>query len=192
MLLAAGSVYAQTTVPPTSFEYFAVAFEQDGRIIPIENHQVTLKKKTFSIVIYLKKPGSVLLNTSLSAESFEQARSGIPFENIAGFSDLGMAEEAFNPKTLIMLSTTAPHYWYYEQPSNHRFNDVKTNSGIFVCRRIVAQVMYRDTARTLVLVRDLPDERLYFVFMRTDWTRDFQRQIERQREYVEVILRTDD
>ena len=93
---------AQTTSLPDIDKYFAVAFEQNGQLVPIEDHQVTLQKKTFSIVLYFKEPGSVLVNSALQPESFEQARDGVPFERIRGFADLGMAEEPFNPKTLLM------------------------------------------------------------------------------------------
>ena len=182
-------VFGQTDVLPNIPNYFAVAFEQSGQLIPITDHQVVLEKKSFSIVLYFKQPDSVLLNTSFSADSYNQARSGAPFEDIDGFADLGMAEEPFNPKTLLMMSDHAPHYWYYDHNANHRFNDVKSKNGIFICRRIVGQVMYRDTNRTLVSIKDMPENALYVVFMRTQWTQDFRQQIEKQREFVKVLFR---
>ena len=181
--------FGQTEILPDIPQYFAVGFEQSGRLIPIENHQVILQKKSFSLVLYFKRPESVLINASFSPDSFEQARAGVPLENILGFADLGMAEEPFNPKTLLMISDNAPHYWYYENDANHRFNDVAKKKGIFICRRIIAQVMHRDTTRALVPVRDMREDALYLVFMRTEWTKDFRQQIEKQREYVKVLFR---
>ncbi|MCP4400526.1 MAG: hypothetical protein GY801_24895 [bacterium] len=180
---------AQKTLLPEIDKYFAVGFEQNGQLIPIENHQVTLQKKTFSIVIYFKEPGSVLVNSSLYPESLGQARDGVPFERIRGFADLGMAEEPFNPKTLLMLSKQAPHYWYYEHDTSHRFNDVSRQKGLLVCRRITAQVMYRDKERNMVPVKNMRENAIYFVFMRTMWKQDFSRQFEQQREYVKVNFR---
>jgi hypothetical protein len=188
-LIIALPTFGQTMNLPNITKYFAVGFQQDGRSIPIENHQVILKKKTFTIVLYFKQPDSVLMNASFSPDSFEQARAGMPLKDIPGFSDLGMAEEVFNPKTLLMISTNAPHYWYYENDANHRFNDVMRKNGILICRRIVAQVMYRDTTRKLATVKDMREDELYLVFMKTEWTNDFRQQFEKQREYVKVIFR---
>lgn len=182
-------VVAQTTHLPEIDKHFAVAFEQNGQLVPINDHQVTLEKKTFSIVLYFKEPGSVLVNAALHPDSFEQARDGVPFERIQGFADLGMAEEPFNPKTLLMLSKNAPHYWYYEHDTNHRFNDVRLKDGILICRRITGQAMYRDGNRNMVPIRDMRENAMYFVFMRTMWKPDFSQQFEQQREYVKVTFR---
>lgn len=170
-------------------KFFTIGFQQDGQLIPVENHQVFLKKKTFSIVISFKQPDSVLVNASFYPESFEQARTGRPLNDIQGFSDLGMAEEAFNPKVLLMISSTAPHYWYYQKDSNHRFNNIIQQDGIWICRRIVGQIMYRDTTRKVLPIRDIPEDELYLVFMKTVWAQDFSQQFEKQREYVKIIFR---
>jgi len=182
-------VFGQTGVLPNIPDYFAVAFEQNGHLIPITDHQVVLEKKSFSIVLYFKQPDSVLLNASFSADSYNQARRGTPFGEIDGFADLGMAEEPFNPKTLLMISDHAPHYWYYDHAANHRFNDVQSKNGIFICRRIVGQVMYRDTNREVVSIKNMSEDTLYLVFAHTQWTQNFQQQIEQQREFVTVIFR---
>ena len=190
LLSTAGSTFGQKPereLPPIT-QHFAIGFQQDGKMVPIENHQVILKKKAFAVVLYFKRPDSVLVNAAFTPDSFEQIRAGIPFNDIVGFSDLGMAEEAFNPKTLLMISAQAPHYWYYESMANHRFNDVTIEDGTFVCHRIVAQVMYRDTTRALVPIKDLRENTLYLVFMKTEWTSDFRQQFEKQREYVKVIF----
>ncbi|PIE29277.1 hypothetical protein CSA57_09730 [candidate division KSB3 bacterium] len=183
------SADAQLMQLPEIDKYFAVAFEQHGQLIPIANHQITLEKNSFSIVLFFKEPGSVLVNASLQSESFEQARDGVAFEQIQGFTDLGMAEEPFNPKTLLMLSKQAPHYWYYEDASKHRFNDVRWQEGLLVCRRIVAQVMYREKGRATLPLRDMRENAIYFVFMRTIWNQDFSGRFEQQREYVTVNFR---
>ncbi len=185
VLIGAISASGQTT----SAKYFAVGFQQAGRLIPVENHQIILKKKAFSIVVYFRQPDSVLVNASFSPESFNQARSGRPLGEIRGFSDLGMAEEPFNPKTILMASSTAPHYWYYLNDSDHRFNDIFRKDGILACHRIIGQIMYRDTTRNVMPVWDIPENELYLVFMRTEWAKDFSQQFEKQREYVKVIFR---
>jgi hypothetical protein len=154
----------------------------------IQDHQVILKKRAFTILLYFRGPEAVLVNAAFTPDSFDQARTGIPLKNISGFSDLGMAEEAFNPKTLLMISTQAPHYWYYENEASHRFNDVIVRDGTLICHRIVAQAMYRDTTRMLVPIRDLREDALYLVFIKTEWAKDFSQQFEKQREYVKVLF----
>ncbi len=167
---------------------FSVGFQQDGVNVPISDHQVILKKKSFTIVVYFKNQDSVLVNASFAADSFEQAKIGKPFAEIEGFKDLGMAEEAFNPKALLMMSAQAPHFWYYDHQANHRFNDVMRTKDIFSCHRIIAQIMYRDTTREMISIKDLTENALYLVFMKTEWTPNFREQIEKQREYIKVIF----
>jgi hypothetical protein len=185
ILLSTIPVFGQTA----HAQYFTVGFQQDGQLIPIKNHQVFLKKKTFTLVVSFKQPDSVLINASFEPQSFEQARTGSSLENIQGFSDLGMAEEAFNPKSLLMLSSKAPHYWYYQDETNHRFNDIAQQNGMWICRRIIGQVMYRDTTREMRRISDIPENELYLVFMKTVWAQDFSQQFEKQREYVKIIFR---
>lgn len=170
--------------------YFSVGIQQDGRDVPIQDHQVVLQKKTLTIVLYFPRPEGILLNASFSSESYEKAKRGEPFDQIPGFTDLGMAEENFNPQTLLIVSKTAPHYWHYHQDGDHRFNDITQRNGMFVCRRIIAQIMNRDTTpQKLTLVKDLPEQELYLVFMKTEWSQDFTQQFEKQREYVQVIFK---
>ena len=170
-------------------KYFDVGIQQDGKAIPINNHQASLQKKPFTLVFYLKQPDGILINAAVTPASFDRAQAGKPFEDIPGFSDLGMAEETFNPKVMLILSEHAPHYWYYENEANHRFNAVKREEGIFVCERIVANVLYREPTPKFVALKDMPDNALYLVFMRTEWTQDFRQQLERQREYVKIMFR---
>jgi hypothetical protein len=172
-----------------SEKYFEVGIQQDEKPASIDNHQVILRKTSFTIVLYLKQPDGILINASLTPESFESARSGKPLKEIMGFEDLGMAEDIFNPKAMLIISSRAPHYWYYENDANHRFNEVKKERGMFICKRIIANLLYRDTTQQYVSVKNIPENELYLVFMKTEWTKDFSAQIEKQREYIKVIFR---
>lgn len=175
--------------PPNPSPYFSVGFSQDGKIIPVVNHQVTLAKKPFSILLYLKQPDGILVNASFAPQSFKQAQAGAPLAEIQGFSDLGMAEEPFNPKTLLMISAIAPHYWYYDHDAHHRFNHVTPEHNMLVCERIVGQIMDRDASKTLRSIRAIQENTLYLVFMKTEWTPDFRQQHEKQREFIQILFR---
>jgi hypothetical protein len=176
----------QNISPLEPGKYFAVGIEQGGKLIPVTNHQVSLQKQSFSIVLFLKQPDGILVNASLTAESFEGARTGKPFKEIRGFTDLGMAEDIFNPQAMLILAEQSPHYWYYESDANHRFNEVTREQGVIICKRIVANLLYRDTTREYVSMRDIRENDLYLVFMKTEWTQDFSQQLEQQREYLHI------
>jgi hypothetical protein len=180
--------WAQDIPRLSSGKYFEVGIEQDGKLVPIENYQVILQKKPFTIILYLKQPDGILVNASFTPESFESARAGKPMKEIVGFTDLGMAEDIFNPQAMIIITSRSPHFWYYAHDAEHRFNDVAKKEGILICRRIIANVLYKDTTRALEQIKNIPEDTLYLVFMRTEWTKDFSQQIEKQREYVKIIF----
>lgn len=168
--------------------YFEVGIEQNGKLLPIENHQVTLQRAPFSLIFYFPQQEGILVNASFTPESFDPARTGQPFNEIPGFSDLGMAEEAFNPRAMLMITSQAPHFWYYAHGAEHRFNEVNERNGLLVCRRIVANVMYRDVTKEIISIRDIPENTLYLVFMKTVWAKDYSQQIEQQREYLKITF----
>lgn len=180
---------AQHVLPRLSAgRHFEIDIEQNGKLVVIEDHQVTLQKAPFTLVFYFPQQEGILVNASFTPESYEPASTGQPFDDIPGFSDLGMAEEAFNPRVMLMITSKAPHFWYYANGAEHRFNEVKKENGFLVCRRIVANVMYRDTTKEIVPVKKIPEDTLYLVFMKTVWTKDYSQQIEQQREYLKITF----
>lgn len=180
---------AQHVLPRLSAgRHFAIDIEQDGKPVVIEEHQVRLQKAPFTLVFYFPRQEGILVNASFTSESFQPAQTGQPFDEIPGFSDLGMAEEAFNPRVMLMITSKAPHFWYYANAAEHRFNEVEKEDGFLVCRRIVANVMYRDTTKQIVPVKEIPEDSLYLVFMKTVWTKDYSQQIEQQREYLKITF----
>jgi hypothetical protein len=180
--------FAQQLTFSQTGPYFGIGIEQYGRVIPIENHAVTLEKESFTIVLTFPGQEGILVNASITPESFDRAQARQPLDEIPGFSDLGMAEEAFNPRALIMLSSKAPHFWYYANDSEHRFNEVERQQNTVVCRRIVANVMLRDGNKQIVSLRNIPENTLYLVFMKTEWTNDFKQQLEKQRDYLKIMF----
>jgi len=179
--------FAAATELPVVTESFAIGFEQNGQFIPVKDHQVVLEKKSFTVVVFFRQPDDILVNASLTPESFDAAKSGAALSAIPGFKNLGMAEESFNPRTLLILSKDSPHYWYYTDEHDHRFNDIIPKDGQLICRRLITQVMQSGKPQ-LSIVKELPGNTLYFVFLKTSWTKDFSKQIEQQRDYVKVIF----
>jgi hypothetical protein len=150
---------------------------------------VTLEKSSFTIVLTFPGQEGILVNASATPETFDVAREGKTFAEMNGFRDLGMAEEAFNPRALLMLSPRAPHFWYYAHEGEHRFNDVMRQEKAIICRRIVANLMYRDISKQITSIRDMPGNELYLVFVKTEWNSDYTQQFEKQRDYLKIIFR---
>ncbi len=168
--------------------YFGIGIEQNGRAIPLENHEIVLQRAPFTLVLTFPGQEGVLVNASVTPETFEAAQSNKTFAEMKGFSDLGMAEEAFNPRALLMLSARAPHFWYYAHEGEHRFNDVVRRETAIICRRIVANVMYRDVSKQITSIRDIPEDSLYLVFMKTEWNHNYTQQFEKQRDYIKITF----
>lgn len=168
--------------------YFGIGFEQDGQAVPIIDHEVTLARAPFTIVLTFPGQEGVLVNASAAPETFKAAQAGKPLAELPGFSDLGMAEEAFNPRALLMLSAFAPHFWYYAHEGEHRFNDVVQQPNTIICRRIVATIMRRDESKQMMAIRDSTEPYLYLVFVKTEWNAEYTQQFEKQRDYVKLTF----
>ena len=188
VLCASLPVLGQQQILSRTGPYFGVGIEQNGRAVPLENHEVVLQRAPFTLVFTFPGQEGVLVNASVTPASFEAAQSNKTFAEIKGFNDLGMAEEAFNPRTLLMLSARAPHFWYYAHEGEHRFNDVVRRETAVICRRIVANVMYRDSSKQITSIRDIAESHLYLVFMKTEWSSDYAQQFEKQRDYVKITF----
>ncbi len=185
-LCACSPVLAQQQIVSRTGPYFGIGIEQNGRALPLEDHEVTLQRAPFTIVLTFPGQEGILINASVMPETFNAAQSGKTLAEMKGFSDLGMAEEAFNPRALLMLSVQAPHFWYYAHEGEHRFNDVMRQEHAVICRRIVANVMYRDVSKQITSIRDFPDAHLYLVLMKTEWNSNYTEQFEKQRDYIKI------
>ena len=173
-------------------KYFSVGIEQDGKSIPIKDHEVILKKKPFTLLFTFPKIDdiNIAVNVSEKAESYEAAKSGNPVKEIKGFDEMfGMAEYRFNKSRTLMLSETASHYWYYIKDNDHRFDEVYPSDGKWICKRMTANLMDRDTGRTYKDIENFPGEALYFVFLKGTITDDYKEIIEKQRDYLKIIFK---
>lgn len=172
--------------------FFSVAVEQDGKAFPIKDHEVTLKKKPFTLIFTFPRIDdiNVMVNVSEKPGSYDAAKSGKPIKEIKGFEEFfGMAEDYFNRSRTLMLSETAYHYWYYDKDSDHRFNEVYPSDGKWICRRIAANLMDRDTNRSYKDMQDFPDDALFFVFVKGKYTEDYSQIIEKQRDYLKITFK---
>ena len=59
---------------------FAIAIEQDGEIIEARDHDIKLKKKPFTLIVYFKQPEGVLVHASLEPDMYLAAKTDKPIE----------------------------------------------------------------------------------------------------------------
>lgn len=181
--------YASEAPQPPAGKHFSVTIEQFGKSIPVKNHEATIEKAPFTIVFYLRQPDAILVNTSFNPSSFYAAKNGVQIEKIRGFRETGMAEYLFNSKRDIMISDEAPHYWFYDNEKEHRFNEVTKKDGILICKRTVENIFFLHPDREIVKVEDLRNkEKLFMVFMKAKWKKDYSGYTEFQREFLKITF----
>jgi hypothetical protein len=182
ILVAALAVAAE----PAATGRFAVSIEQDGKPVAVKDHEATLRKAPFDILVDLPGKGSfVYVNTSFADAMYEKAKTNKPLgrEFRPG---LFMAEGDRNAEKDIIPGPDAIHSWYYETDQDNRFNEVKPSGAGFRGRRTVANA-YLDGKD--VKVEDWKDSTLYLVFLSGEGKPDASETVERQREYLKLKLK---
>jgi len=176
---------------PDQSKIFSIAIEQDGKPVEIKDHIAILKRKQFTIVLYFSKVDEIglLVNSSFESKSFDSAANGKPISEIAGFAETGMAEYPFNKLKELMITNSAPHYWYYKNKDDHRFDEVKKKENQWVCKRLVSGFMDRDGTRKSFDIDTVDKNELYLVFIKAKWNKDFSKRIEKQRDYLKIIFK---
>lgn len=169
------------------FAHFRIYVEQDGVPQEIRNNSVNLERRPFEIIIHLTGPDSIFVNASLDDDSYYAALDGMPFNDIPGFQESGMIEELFNRDETLMLSDTAPHYWHYSDRYDHRFSDVTMTDAYLICRKKISYVAEGEEQKNRVAVDKLRKDKIYLVFMKLEWTKDFTG----RKEYKRTALKID-
>ncbi|MCP4133953.1 MAG: hypothetical protein GY754_23485 [bacterium] len=177
------------TTVKRGFLHFKVSIEQDGLTKDIENNEVELLKKPFSIVIHFPEPDSVFVNASFEPGSFMAAFEGKKVEEVVGFEGKGMAEELFNKEETLMLSNSSPNFWQYASANEHRFSDVITKEGVYICKRNVSHIINVDNDNEKITVSNLKGNALYLVIMKMEWNEDYTQKIEKKREFIKISFK---
>ncbi len=166
--------------------HFTLGIIQDGRKIPIENNQVTLEKKPFTIVFHFSQLGSMLVQASSSPNLIDQARRGSHIDQLLG-EDNRIPEDNMNPDGILYVSEKGQyHNWLYLGPQVHRFdrNGVeKVRDGGYVCRRTVQRLFIQ--GRELPIEK-CPNDNLYLLLIKTQRSAGSGRRGELQRDWLEI------
>lgn len=166
---------------------FSVSIEQDGETVPVGDHRAELEKKEFALIVHFPGPDTVLVSASFDPGSYRDAAAGKPLAKIRGFSDLGMAEGLFNEERTLFISDTAPNAWYYENEKDHRFDGVTATADGIACRRTIAGFSHPETGE-IASVEEIERNSLYLVLVSASWKSDLSAQVERHREFVEIVF----
>jgi hypothetical protein len=161
---------------------FNIIVVQGGVTVPVVNSEITLSKSPFDIVINMPKPDGVLVNASTNKKSATLALKNKIQVKLPGFKETGMAEALLNPDKEIILTETAPSFWFYDNENEHRFNNViKSDSGL-KCIRSVENLYDRKTKNTIKIC-DVK-KKLYLVFIYNKPNTNYLDRVEEKREIV--------
>ncbi|MCG7499225.1 hypothetical protein MHO82_20370 [Vibrio sp. Of7-15] len=149
----------------TEHKEFELSLFQEGIEIPLNSDTISLKKEPFVLQFKFKKELWMLVNAYHDEESFLQAKKGLPYKEIIGFTYTGMAESKYNPNEYFTPSKKGPHFWGYDSPSRHRC-DARTigiKGDETICRRTISQFTNENGDYTPL--KDYPHDELNFVFI---------------------------
>lgn len=166
-LLAAGTLsqaQAQRPKPvaPSSPRGFAVEIEQGGSVVAHVNHEVSMRRAPFAIVLHSPDLEGAYLNASFQPDLFDIARMGLPFGNRLR-AGMTVAESHMNPDHEIFLGLDSLHYLDYKDKTYVRMDQVTPAGAGFRGLRTVARLYFDDKSHPIAEVADRP---LYLIVAR--------------------------
>ncbi|HPG12052.1 MAG TPA: hypothetical protein PLU37_11005 [Chitinophagaceae bacterium] len=158
-------LFFSTTLSCQEKEVLIRIQQDDSYLLSNYENNITLKKNTFKIYVYLQNMDGVYVFASFG-DSLNQLSANDP---IPGFSEIPymvMAEEYFNKEKELLISDQGWSYWFYDpQLDWHRFNKkiVQIETGGLVGKKTIKQV-YVVEKRKEVKVKELKKP-LYLFFV---------------------------
>ncbi len=167
--------------PP--FEHFLIAFEQDGAILPVENHQVKLRRAPFAIIIYFTGTDSIFVHASPERKTLDLTAEGKPLSELPGFSESEIPENLYNRDETLFLSEKSPGFWKYTSEREHNFTSVKQENNVIVCRRIITSLTDHDADDRVTPLEKTGLENIFLSTIKMEWNEDYSKKIELKRRY---------
>lgn len=167
-------------------EEIEVYIEQNGNRINITDNTAEIRRTKFSIVFKFSQPDSVLLNASFLPETFNNAREGLPLNELSGFKNTGVSDDLFNKDNLLYVSSDSPNFWYYTDDTDHRFSSVLKSESGFVCTREISSIIDMDGTGEKTDITQIRQKEIYLVIIKSDWNADYTRMIERSRKILKL------
>lgn len=154
--------FAQAVNAPGSF--FAVAIEQDGKMVHIQNHIAQLKKAPFKVVITLKGIDGVYMSASFQPTLYNLAATdSIP--DYAEMSAMVRAESNFNEDKELFVESSGFSYLFYDSTMNwHRFDKkIKVEGAHVIGSKTVKSIIAPDSKTSYAISKIKDDVYLFFV-----------------------------
>lgn len=183
--LAAEIDFADYTVEEGS--RFGVYIEQGGETIHIRNSRVELEKSAFTLVLVMKDKLGILANFSLDDRLYRGFRKDRLLSDIIDEPDLfmGLAEENFNQRKRIFIDEVTPHYLFFQDRDNHRFDEIYTSGDYYICRRTIGYYTFLNAVESNIPIEMLSGENLYISLLYSDYNENWER-VELQKEAVRI------
>jgi hypothetical protein len=183
--LAAETDYSDYTIEEG--KYFEVFIEQGGETVNIRNNRVELEKAAFTLVLVMKEPLGILTNFSLEDRLFRGLKRGKPLTDILDEPDLfmGLAEENFNLRKRIFIDEYTPHYLYFQDKDNHRFNEIYMSGEYYICKRTVGYYAFLNAVESAIPVELLSEDTLFVSLLYSDYNENWER-MELQKEVLKI------
>ena len=181
--LSAGCSSTEERTSRAPFEHFLVAFEQEGTILPVENHQVNLKRAPFAILVYFTEADSLYVHSSRSRTTFDLTAGGSPVAQLPGFKESEIQENLFNSEKTLYLSEKAPAFWKYTSEREHNFSSVKNENNVFVCRRDITSLTEQGNEGTATPLEKISPGTFFLSMIKMEWNEDYSKRIEKKRQY---------
>ena len=163
-----------------------IAIEQSGNVIQINDDTAEIRRTNFSIILKFPQPESILINASFKPETFNNAREGLPINELAGFKQTGIPEDLFNRESVIYLSKDSPNFWYYADDSDHRFNSVLKSENGYLCTREISGIVDIDGSGEKIDLIKIKEDIIYLVLIKVEWNESYTKIIEKDRKFLKL------
>jgi len=163
-----------------------VSIEQSGNNISIIDDTAEIRRTKFTLKFKFNQPDNILINASFNAETFNNAKEGLPLSDLLGFRKSGIAEELFNKESVIYLSSDSPNFWYYADDKDHRFNSVLKNESGYICIRDISGIVDQDGTGEKTDLIQVKQNEIFLVILQIEWNEDYTRMIEKNRKVIKL------
>jgi hypothetical protein len=163
-----------------------LTIEQSGNIIQINDDTAEIRRTKFTIILKFPQPESILVNASFKPDTFNNAREGLPINELAGFKHTGIPEDLFNRESVIYLSKDSPNFWYYADDSDHRFNSVLKSETGYVCSREISGIVDLDGSGEKIDLIKVRENIIYIVLIKVEWNESYTKIIEKHRKFLKL------
>lgn len=163
-----------------------VSIEQSGNNINIIDDTAEIRRSKFSIKFKFPQPDNILINASYNSETFNNAKGGLPLNDLLGFKKSGIAEELFNKDSVIYLSSDSPNFWYYADDKDHRFNSVLKIDNGYLCTREISGIIDLDGAGEKTDITRIKKNEIFIVMIKSEWNEDYTKMIEKSRKLIKL------